>query len=601
MSVISAVFFTVVLIGIVINYFINLVKDVRKGYQEGLNKDSNVEMVPLEEKIKEYNFDKLPLNVKQQNSFREFRYEKFGNNLFKYYSPRPSVIRNREKLSWDKKHVNYLVRISGVSTVINHEQIRQFTKVPNFTLLGRLERDIVECSAAIGAYPVAEPDVPTGVNPPPELSLLSIGTLLTLDIVDSLSARDKAYVEGFIETQNSQRKYDYEFATEKYNKALSETESALKVQRTHWRSASKAWDKDCAADAAELSALKEKVLSEYSVEQVAKLALSCAKFPSWFPSDVNVSFDAEGRILIVEHRLPYLDEIEWVKQVVLKNSRPFKPLTVTERKKVSAEFYPLLTLSLAVLLAKHFDPEDVALIAVNGWVDFRSKATGLEKRAFCSSLAASTAKLRTIDLEHADPLTAYQTLKGVTTPSLELAPVAPQLRLDMDDKRFVAARDILEGMNPDENLASMDWEDFEHLCRELFEKVFASEGATVSVTQASRDQGVDAIILDPDPIRGGKIVIQAKRYVNTVDVSAVRDLWGVVSHEGAMKGLLVTTSQFGPDSYAFAQGKPLTLINGSELLHLLEKNGYAFRINLEEARQIQRESGMPPFRKRGSP
>ena len=68
-----------------------------------------------------------------------------------------------------------------------------------------------------------------------------------------------------------------------------------------------------------------------------------------------------------------------------------------------------------------------------------------------------------------------------------------------------------------------------------------------------------------------------------------------------MKGLLVTTSQFGPDSYAFAQGKPLTLINGSELLHLLEKNGYAFRINLEEARQIQRESGMPPFRKRGSP
>jgi restriction system protein len=249
-------------------------------------------------------------------------------------------------------------------------------------------------------------------------------------------------------------------------------------------------------------------------------------------------------------------------------------------------------------MAKHFDAEKVALIAVNGWVEFRSKATGLEKSAFCSSLAASSAKLKEIDLQHADPLTAYHALKGVTTPSLELAPVAPKLRLDMEDKRFVEARDVLQGMNSDENLASMDWEDFEHLCRELFEKVFASEGATVSVTQASRDQGVDAIILDPDPIRGGKIVIQAKRYVNTVDVSAVRDLWGVVSHEGAMKGLLVTTSQFGPDSYAFAQGKPLTLINGSELLHLLEKNGYTFRINLEEARQMQRESGMPPFRKK---
>jgi len=34
----------------------------------------------------------------------------------------------------------------------------------------------------------------------------------------------------------------------------------------------------------------------------------------------------------------------------------------------------------------------------------------------------------------------------------------------------------------------------------------------VKVTQASRDRGVDAIAFDPDPIRGGKFVIQAKRY-----------------------------------------------------------------------------------------
>lgn len=131
----------------------------------------------------------------------------------------------------------------------------------------------------------------------------------------------------------------------------------------------------------------------------------------------------------------------------------------------------------------------------------------------------------------------------------------------------------------------------------LFERVFASNGATVSVTQASRDQGVDAIINDPDPIKGGKIVIQAKRYVNTVDVSAVRDLWGTVSHEGAMKGLLVTTSQFGPDSYAFSKDKPLTLINGSELLYLLEQNGYKFRIDLEEARKLLKENGIQSFRR----
>jgi hypothetical protein len=87
-------------------------------------------------------------------------------------------------------------------------------------------------------------------------------------------------------------------------------------------------------------------------------------------------------------------------------------------------------------------------------------------------------------------------------------------------------------------------------------------GGEVKVTRASRDGGVDAIAFDPDPIRGGKIVIQAKRYTNTVELSAVRDLYGTVVNEGAMKGILVTTSSFGPGAYAFARDKPLTLLAG---------------------------------------
>jgi restriction system protein len=73
----------------------------------------------------------------------------------------------------------------------------------------------------------------------------------------------------------------------------------------------------------------------------------------------------------------------------------------------------------------------------------------------------------------------------------------------------------------------------------------------VRITRASRDGGVDAIAFDPDPIRGGKIVIQAKRYTNPVGVSAVRDLFGTVHNEGATKGILVTTSDYGPDAYEF--------------------------------------------------
>lgn len=132
----------------------------------------------------------------------------------------------------------------------------------------------------------------------------------------------------------------------------------------------------------------------------------------------------------------------------------------------------------------------------------------------------------------------------------------------------------------------MDWEDFEHLVRELLEKEFGEGDAEVKITQASRDKGVDAVIFDPDPLKGGKIVVQAKRYTNLVDVSAVRDLYGTMMNEGAMKGILVTTSNYGGDSYEFAKNKPIALMNGSNLLHLLEKHGYRAKIDLLEAKKL---------------
>jgi restriction system protein len=169
---------------------------------------------------------------------------------------------------------------------------------------------------------------------------------------------------------------------------------------------------------------------------------------------------------------------------------------------------------------------------------------------------------------------------------LGLSAVRPILQLNKEDKRFVPSYGVVGELDDSVNLAAMDWLDFENLIRELFEKEFTSNGGEVKITRASRDGGVDAIAFDPDPIRGGKIVIQAKRYTNPVGVSAVRDLFGTVHNEGATKGILVTTSDYGPDAYEFAKGKPLTLLSGSELLYLLQKHGHRARINLAEAKKI---------------
>jgi restriction system protein len=162
--------------------------------------------------------------------------------------------------------------------------------------------------------------------------------------------------------------------------------------------------------------------------------------------------------------------------------------------------------------------------------------------------------------------------------------VKPLMTFDRDDPRFVESKDVLAEFNARTNLAEIPWEDFEHLVRELFSRLFASHGAEVRVTQASRDAGVDAVAFDPDPIRGGKFVIQAKRYNNVVPVSAVRDLYGTMINEGAAKGILVTTAYYGRDSREFAKDKPITLIDGSNLVHLLEEQGHKVRIDIRRKR-----------------
>lgn len=168
-------------------------------------------------------------------------------------------------------------------------------------------------------------------------------------------------------------------------------------------------------------------------------------------------------------------------------------------------------------------------------------------------------------------------------------PVAPVISISHEDKRFIEGYSVSENLNEQLNLAAIDWQDFENLIREIFEKEFNTNGGEVKITQASRDGGVDAVAFDPDPIRGGKIVIQAKRYTNVVGVSAVRDLYGTVLNEGATKGILVTTSNYGNDAYTFAQGKPITLMNGANLLYLLEKHGYKAKIDLKEAKEVFHE------------
>lgn len=107
---------------------------------------------------------------------------------------------------------------------------------------------------------------------------------------------------------------------------------------------------------------------------------------------------------------------------------------------------------------------------------------------------------------------------------------------------------------------------FENLVRELFIAI----GMKAWVTQASRDDGIDAVATNEDPVVGGLCVIQAKRYRNIVGLESVHALAGAMNDKAAAKGALVTTSWFGKASRDFvARNGRMELIDGRELKALL--------------------------------
>ena len=338
---------------------------------------------------------------------------------------------------------------------------------------------------------------------------------------------------------------------------------------------------------------KYEALQKDGIEDYCEMVLANSEYPDDFPQSFDLEYNPETKILIVEYSLPapeHLPRLKEVKYVKSKDDFIESFLSENELNKLYDD-----TLYQICLRALHelYDADAVnaiAAISLNGWVNSVDKATGKEANACVLSIQVKKDEFQAINLRNVEPKTCFKALRGIGSSKLHsLTPVAPVLTISREDKRFVASHEVASQLNEGVNLAAMDWEEFEHLIRQLFEQEFKQAGGEVKITQASRDGGVDAVAFDPDVIRGGKTVIQAKRYTNTVGVSAVRDLYGTVLNEGASKGILVTTSDYGPDSYEFAKGKPLVLLNGANLLNLLEKHGHKAKIDLKEAKTILAE------------
>ncbi|MFF7146785.1 restriction endonuclease [Streptomyces griseoaurantiacus] len=313
---------------------------------------------------------------------------------------------------------------------------------------------------------------------------------------------------------------------------------------------------------------------EAAVEYFSAALYASAVWPEGFPRRIAAAYDPAARQLVLDWELPRYDVVPGTKLVrYLPGSDQDKetPRPVTQRRALYRE---VLARSALLVLHELFAADEFGAlesVAFNGFVDDHDPATGRRTEFFLVTVMAPRSLFAGLRLEQVSPVDCLtEALRGqLSARPDQYAAVRPGRRPEE-----VAGGVVTHGGEEEPDLFAMDPLDFEALVAELFRAM----GMQAVTTQRSNDGGVDVDALDPTPIRGGSLVVQVKRYRNTVPPTAVRDLYGTVQSLGANKGVLVTTSGFGPGSHTFAQGKPLELVSGPELVDLLHRHGLRARL-----------------------
>lgn len=122
---------------------------------------------------------------------------------------------------------------------------------------------------------------------------------------------------------------------------------------------------------------------------------------------------------------------------------------------------------------------------------------------------------------------------------------------------------LLDHQSSLETIRSMSWQEFELLVGEAFKR----KGFEVKENGGGgADGGIDLILNK----NGKKSIVQCKRWKTfSIGVPLIRELYGVMTAEQANDCIFVSSGNYTAEARLFAEGKPIWLIDGSELLDLV--------------------------------
>jgi restriction system protein len=259
------------------------------------------------------------------------------------------------------------------------------------------------------------------------------------------------------------------------------------------------------------------------------LVLEASSYPDGFPQQAKMAYVPASKQLVVEYDLPPFEivpEVDSYKYIRAKDEIVETARPIRQRKALYSSVIAQVALRTLHELFEADRTSYLETIVFNGYVEATDRGTGRPTRTCVITISTNRDTFTHLELSKVEPLACLKTLNaGVSKSPEELAPVRPVLEINMVDPSFIQEIDVLSGLDQRPNLMELTSSEFESLITSLFQAM----GLETRLTQVSQDGRVDWVAYDP--LLGGKVVIQAKRYKNTVSFKAVRHLYRTVMNQ----------------------------------------------------------------------
>lgn len=303
-----------------------------------------------------------------------------------------------------------------------------------------------------------------------------------------------------------------------------------------------------------ITSYKEKILSQID-------------YPFDFRKCINTGYCKESKKLVVDYLLPNKEIIPLVKRYEYKKTKDeikTIPMNDKERNNIYNDVIFSIAINSIGNIFKHDINSNIDTVVFNGYIKDVDLSTGKDISPYIISAMVDKTVFNDIDISRIDKLKCLKkTMQGridINSNSC-LKEIIPIAKCDYLNKSVINNESI--------NLLEVDPFVLENLVATLFRNM----GYEVIETNKSHDGGIDCELYSNDPIMGGKVIGQVKRYKNNIDIPKLREFESVLRNSDAMKGIFISTSDFSSQCEKFASENNILLINGSKLVDYFNKYG----------------------------